>query len=147
MEIVIPMTSIGTRLHVFLTSQGLLRHCSQSRDCETEAELRFAAFDQAHQGATRLRSTHDAKKKGDENSRRAKQHSKEQANNATARLRDSFFLLDRRASSRSVASPALWRTVRGDFQPQPPSIRLARKKTRTADVAKTFDGDPSMATQ
>ena len=66
------------------------------------------------------------------NSRRLKQQSKEQANNVTALIRDSFFC---------------W-TVRDGFQPQLPSIRLARKiKTRTADVAKTFDCDPSMVTQ
>ena len=43
----IPMTSIGTT-------------------CEAEAERRFAASEQVHEGATPPRSAHDAKKKGDD---------------------------------------------------------------------------------
>ena len=81
-------------------------------------------------------------------SRRVKQQSKEQENNDTALLRESFFCWTGvRQSCRSEVSLALWRMVRDGFQPQPPSIRLARKKTRTPDVAKTFDWDPSMVTQ
>ena len=62
-------------------------------------------------------------------SRKVKQQSGEQANNATASLRDSFFCWTGvRKSSKSDASIALWRMVRDGFQPPPPSIGLPRKK-------------------
>ena len=35
-------------------------------ECEADAELRFAASDQAHDGATPLRSAHDAREKRDD---------------------------------------------------------------------------------
>ena len=67
------------------------------------------------------------------NSRRLKQQSKEQANNVTALIRDSFFC---------------W-TVRDGFQPQLPSIRLARQKKnlhsrRDEDIRlRSIDGNSS----
>ena len=82
-------------------------------------------------------------------SRRVKQQSQEQPCNTIALLCDSAFCWTGvRQSSRSEASSALWmRIVVDGFQPHPPSMWLTRKNTSTADVAKTFDWDPSMVTQ
>ena len=71
--------------------------------CEADAERRFAASEQAREGATPLRSAHDAIKKGDVmTSRRVKQQSEEQASNAIAPLRDSTFFAAEFKQARGV---------------------------------------------
>ena len=79
------------------------------------------------------------------NPRRAKQQTEEQAGHAMALIRDSGVLLNRRAKKtpRSKASLALSAWIVADST----TINVAHmQQTRKADVAKTFDSDPSLVT-
>ena len=75
-------------------------------------------------------------------SRRVKQQSEEQASNAIALLRDSAFFSDRRAKIKQVRGVV----IADGYQSTTINMPLTQQ-TRTADVAKTFDCDPPMATQ